>query len=61
MKYIIVLALLSQILTFIFGYNMGRSNTYREAYENGLMIMSRDNGKNVLRWIETHKIGYDYE
>ena len=61
MKYIIVLALLSQILTFIFGYNMGRSNTYREAYENGLMIMSRSNGKNVLRWIETHKIGYDYE
>lgn len=61
MKYIIVLALLSQILTFIFGYNMGRSNTYREAYKNGLMIMSRDNGKNVLRWIETHKIGYDYE
>ena len=61
MKYIIVLALLSQILTFIFGYSMGRSNTYREAYKNGLMIMSRDNGKNVLRWIETHKIGYDYE
>ena len=43
------------------GYNAGREDTYREAYENGLMIMSRDNGKNILRWIETHKIGYDYD
>ena len=43
------------------GYTAGREDTYREAYENGLMIMSRDKGKNVLRWIETHKIGYDYE
>ena len=43
------------------GYTAGRDDTYREAYENGLMIMSRDKGKNVLRWIETHKLGYDYD
>jgi hypothetical protein len=49
------------IAVFIGGYITGREDTYREAYENGLMIMSRDNGKKVYRWIETHKIGYDYE
>ena len=58
---IIILTLISQIIYFIIGYNKGVKQTHREAYENGLMIMSRDNGKNVLRWIETHKIGYDYE
>jgi len=49
------------IAVFAAGYITGRDDTHREAYENGLMIMSRSNGKNVLRWIETHKIGYDYE
>jgi hypothetical protein len=49
------------IAVFVAGYITGRDDTHREAYENGLMIMSRSNGKNVLRWIETHKIGYDYE
>ena len=55
------MTLISQIIYFIIGYNKGVKQTHREAYENGLMIMSRDNGKNVLRWIETHKIGYDYD
>jgi hypothetical protein len=41
------------IAVFVGGYITGRDDTQREAYENGLMIMSRSNGKNVLRWIET--------
>lgn len=45
----------------IAGYIAGRDDTYREAYENGLMIIERSNGKKIYRWIETHKIGYDYE
>lgn len=49
------------IAVFAAGYITGRDDTYREAYENGLMIMSKENGKKVLRWIEPHKIGYDYE
>lgn len=49
------------IAVFVGGYITGRDDTRREAYENGLMIMTRENGKNVLRWIETHKIGYDYD
>ena len=43
------------------GYTAGREDTYREAYKNGLMIIERHNGKKVYRWIETHKIGYDYD
>ncbi len=58
---VIALIIFLIVSTFIGGYITGRNAIYREAYENGLMIMSRDNGKNVLRWIETHKIGYDYD
>ena len=62
MKFNVIAFIISLIVsTFIGGYIVGRNATYREAYENGLMIMSRDNGKKVYRWIETHKIGYDYE
>ena len=62
MKFNIIALFISfAVSAFIGGYITGRNVTHREAYENGLMIMSRDNGKKVYRWIETHKIGYDYE
>jgi hypothetical protein len=40
---------------------MGEKHTHREAYVNGLMTIERVGDKRNYRWIETHKIGYDYE
>lgn len=58
---IVIVILISQFLSFIVGYNTGVTETHRDAYENGLMIIERVNGNHVYRWIETHKIGYDYD
>jgi len=60
----IVVAILIPLLcsTFIFGYTVGSSEVYREAYENGHMSIQRlPDGKRSYRWIETHKLGYDYD
>ena len=58
---IIFVALVSQILSFVIGYNTGVSQTHRDAYENGLMSIHRVGDARVYRWIETHKLGYDYD
>ena len=58
---IIFVALVSQILSFVIGYNTGVAQTHRDAYENGLMTIHRIGDARVYRWIETHKIGYDYD
>lgn len=48
--------------TFAIGYAIGRAEVYRDARENGLLIMERGvAGQKNYRWIETHKIGYDYD
>jgi hypothetical protein len=49
------------VLLFIAGFWVGVEDTHRDAYENGLMIIDRVGDKRIYRWIETHKIGYDYE
>lgn len=49
MKFNVIAFIISLIIsTFIGGYIAGRNATYREAYENGLMIMSRDSGKKSI-------------
>jgi hypothetical protein len=43
-------------------YNLGVQDTYKEAYENGLMVKEiTEDDKVVYRWIELHKVGEDYE
>jgi hypothetical protein len=41
-------------------YEMGVSDTHKEAFKNGLMVkeITKDD-KVVYRWIETHKLGYE--
>jgi hypothetical protein len=41
-------------------YNLGVSDTYKEAFEHGLMTkeITKDD-EVVYRWIETHKLGYE--
>jgi hypothetical protein len=58
---ITIVALISQIICFIIGYNTGVKQTHRDAYENGLMTIQRIGDARVYRWLETHKIGYDYD
>ena len=58
---IIFVALVSQILSFVIGYNTGVAQTHRDAYDNGLMTMYRIGDVRLYRWIETHKLGYDYD
>lgn len=59
--FIVIVALIGQFLSFIIGYHTGVAQTRRDAYENGLMTIERVNGNHVYRWIETHKLGYDYD
>ena len=58
---IIIVALISQFFCFKIGYDTGVAQTHRDAYENGLMTIERVNGNHVYSWIETHKLGYDYD
>ena len=62
-KSIIILILLAaySFLVFFFGFWAGIKDTHRDAYENGLMTIDRVGDKRIYRWIETHKIGYDYD
>jgi hypothetical protein len=50
-----------QIGVFYAGYKTGVKETQRDAYENGLMTIDRVGDSRVYRWIETHKLGYDYD
>ena len=58
---IIIVALISQFFCFKIGYDTGVHKTYKQAYENGLIVIERNNGKHFYRWIETHKLGYNYD
>jgi hypothetical protein len=57
---IIITTLVSQVISFVVGYNTGVAQTHRDAYENGLMTMQHVGDARIYRWLETHKIGYDY-
>ena len=59
--FIVIAALIGQFLSFVIGYNTGVDQTHRDAYENGLMTIYRVGDARVYRWIETHKLGYDYD
>jgi hypothetical protein len=59
--FIVIAALIGQVLAFVIGYNTGIEQTHRDAYENGLMSIHRVGDARVYRWIETHKLGYDYD
>ena len=59
--FIVIAALICQVLAFVIGYNTGIEQTHRDAYENGLMSIHRVGDVRVYRWIETHKLGYDYD
>lgn len=59
--FIIIVSIIGQFLSYIMGYQVGVAQTHRDAYENGLMTIKRVNGNHVYRWIETHKLGYDYD
>jgi len=57
---ITVLLIIHTALCLLAGFWMGEKHTHREAYENGLMTIERVGDKRNYRWIETHKLGYDY-
>ncbi len=43
------------------GFYAGVNDTERKAYENGHMTIERVGDKRYYRWIEIHKLGYDYD
>jgi len=45
----------------MFGFIAGVEDTHRKAYENGHMTIDRVGENRVYRWIELHKLGYDYD
>lgn len=48
--------------SFGLGYTVGREDVLRDAKEHGVLIMERGvAGQKNYRWIETHKLGYDYD
>jgi hypothetical protein len=58
---LIVIVLINHTaLSILAGFWMGVNETHRDAYENGLMTIERVGDKRNYRWIETHKLGYDY-
>jgi hypothetical protein len=57
---ITVLLIIHTALCLLVGFYSGEKHTHREAYENGLMTIERVGDKRNYRWIETHKLGYDY-
>ena len=58
---ITVLLIIHTALCLLAGFWMGEKHTHREAYVNGLMTIERVGDKRNYRWIETHKLGYEYE
>jgi hypothetical protein len=59
---IVIISFVVLIATFSIGYTIGREDVYRDARENGVMTEERGvAGQKNYRWIETHKLGYDYD
>jgi len=58
---VVILLIVHTALCLLVGFYGGREHTHRNAYENGLMTIERVGDKRNYRWIETHKIGYEYE
>lgn len=59
---IVIISFVAVFATFTIGYTIGREEVYRDARENGVMAVERGvAGQKIYRWIETHKIGYDYD
>jgi len=56
-----ILLIVHSLLCVFAGYYTGIRDTHRDAYENGLMMIDRVGDKRIYRWIETHKLGYDYD
>jgi hypothetical protein len=58
---ITILLIAHSLLCIVAGYYTGVQDTQRDAYNHGLMTIDRVGDKRVYRWIETHKVGYDYD
>ena len=59
---IVIISFVAVFATFTVGYITGREEVYRDARENGVMTVERGvAGQKIYRWIETHKLGYDYD
>jgi hypothetical protein len=58
---IAVLLIIHTALCLLVGFYGGQERTHRDAYENGHMTIERVGDKRNYRWIETHKLGYDYD
>jgi uncharacterized protein YxeA len=58
---VVILLVIHTALAMVAGFYTGVHETHREAYKNGLMTIQRDGDKRHYRWIETHKLGYDYD
>lgn len=59
---IVCTVLAAAVGVFGFGYAIGRESVYRDARENGVLTVERGvAGQKIYKWIETHKIGYDYD
>jgi hypothetical protein len=59
---IIIICFFVVFTTFIIGYTIGKNEVFRDARENGVMTVERGvAGQKIYRWIETHKVGYDYD
>jgi hypothetical protein len=56
-----ILLIVHSLLCVVVGYYTGVQDTHRDAYKNGLMKIDRVGDKRIYRWIETHKLGYDYD
>jgi hypothetical protein len=56
-----ILLIVQSLLCVCAGYYTGVQDTHRDAYKNGLMTIDRIDDKRIYRWIETHKLGYDYD
>lgn len=59
---IVITLLTAACGAFGFGYAIGREAVYRDARENGVITVERGvAGQKIYKWIETHKLGYDYD
>ena len=58
---IIILLIIHTFLCMMAGFYAGVDDTERKAYENGHMTIERVGDKRYYRWIEIHKLGYDYD
>ena len=58
----LIICFVAVFATFAIGYITGREEVYRDARENGVMTVERGvAGQKIYKWIETHKLGYDYD